>query len=157
MKVVKVLLAYSNSTCQYPLFKSSKVNQTAPSKHTIQGILNSLDAVGILDCQGVQLLQDNAKMKLSILFPDQHNCTGPGAVGWPYSSNTDHFLKVVFDLVTQPGQHPPIAFLNWPGTLLQGDLKFHNGGLVQVKIILSKDICIYFGLPLILGVTLSIP
>ena len=88
-------------------------------------------------------MQVDTKMKLSILFPEQHNCAGPGAVGWPYSPNISHFLKVVLDLIIQPGWHPPVAFLNWPGTLLQGDLMFHNGGSSQVKIVFSEDICIF--------------
>ena len=79
-------------------------------------------------------------MRLAILFPDQHNCTWPGTIRWPYSSNINHFLEVLPDLLIQPWWHSPIMFFNGPGPLLQGDLMFDNGVSSWVKVIIGKDI-----------------
>ena len=102
-----------------------------------------LGSVGILNHQRVQLPQINAKTKLTILFPNQQNCTGQRNIGWSYSSNINHFLEVLPGLIIQPWQHSPIVFLNRPSPLLQGNLMLHDGGSSHVQVVLGNDFHIF--------------
>ena len=73
-----------------------------------------LGCCSILNHQGVQLPQLNGKMKLAILFPNQHHHAGPRAIGQSYSFNINNLLEVPLDFVIQTQWHSPIAFLNRP-------------------------------------------
>ena len=58
------------------------------------------------------------KQTLPFFFLTSTTSLAKGTVGWPYSSNINHFLRVVSYLVIQPGWHPAIAFLNWPAKVI---------------------------------------
>ena len=113
VKVVRGLASSSNSTWQYPDFRSSVENHTAPCKQSkVSSILGNkyLSLIVLLFslCRWIQNLSPH-------LFSDKHHSTGPWAEASSNCSHLNHLLEVILHLLIQVRWYPLVSFLEWLG------------------------------------------
>ena len=109
VKAVRGLASSSNSTCQYPDFRSSVENYTAPCKQSkVSSILgNECPSLTVLLLSLCRLKQNLSPPS----FSDKHHSAGPWAETSSNCTHLNHLLKVILHLLIQVRWYPLISFL----------------------------------------------
>ena len=114
VKAVRGLASSSNSTCQYPDFKSSVENHTAPCKQSrVSSILGSEYPSFIVLL--FSFLRSMQNLSPPIFFSNQHHSTGPGTETPSNCLHLHHLLKMCLPLLLEVRWDPSIAFLELLG------------------------------------------
>ena len=113
VKVARGLASSSNSTCQYPDFRSSVENHTAPCKQSkVSSILDneyaSLIVLLFSLCRLIQNLSPH-------FFSDKHHSTGPWAEASSNCSHLNNLLEVILHFLIQGRWYILVSFLEQLG------------------------------------------
>ena len=129
VKAVRGLASSSNSTCQYPDFKSSVENHTAPCKQckvsSISG--NEYPSLIVLLFNLHRLMQNLSPH----LFSDKHHSTGPRAETPSNCPHLNHLLKMCLHLLIEVRWDPSVSFFKRLG-VCNFDGMFYDVTFAQV-------------------------
>ena len=116
VKAVRGLASSSNSTCQYPNFKSSVENHTAPCKQSkVSSILgNEYPSLIVLLFNLCRLMQNLSPPSFFL----KHHSTGPRAETPSNCPHLNHLLKVLLHLLIEVRWDPSVSFFKRLGSVI---------------------------------------